>query len=322
MSARRVRVAVIGVGSLGQHHARILSSLAEAHLVAVVDQDAGRARAIGARCGVPALSSWRDLPDDLEAVTVAVPTSEHAAVVVACLERGLAVLVEKPMAAGVPEAEAMADAARRAGRPLFVGHTERFNPAVRAAAARVREPRFIEAHRLGVFTARSTDVDVILDLMIHDLDVILSLVPSGVAACDAVGVHALTDKIDIANARLRFENGAVANVTASRISTERVRKLRIFEPDAYLSLDYAEQSAVAYALRPGPAGGLPVIAREEVVVAREEPLLVELRAFVRRVRGDEAPGVGPDEGIRALRLAERILDQIRDARRAGSGGPR
>jgi predicted dehydrogenase len=213
----------------------------------------------------------------------------------------------------------MAAAARRAGRPLLIGHTERFNPAVRAATARVRDPRFIEAHRLGVFTARSTDVDVVLDLMIHDLDVILSLVPSGVAACDAVGVHALTDKVDIANARIRFENGAVANVTASRISTERVRKLRVFEIDSYLSLDYAEQSVVSYALRRAPPGGRPVIAREEVAVAREEPRLVELRAFVQRGRGGEAPGVGPEEGVRALQLAERILEQIGSARGAGAG---
>src|SRR2546425_6625687 len=249
---RPVRVAVIGVGSLGQHHARIYASLPEARLQAVVDTDLDRAAAIAARHGVAALTSHRDLPRDLDAVSVAVPTSAHASIVAACLERGLAVLVEKPMAATLAEAASMIRTAARAGRPLCVGHTERFNPIVRAARQRVRDPRFIETHRLGVFTARGTDVDVVLDLMIHDLDVILSLVPSRIASIDSVGVHALTDKVDIANARLRFENDCVANVTASRISTERVRKLRVFESASYLSLDYARQEGVIYSLHRSP----------------------------------------------------------------------
>jgi predicted dehydrogenase len=302
-------VAVIGVGSLGQHHARILAGLPEARLVAVVDRDPERAAAVAARHGVPALSDHRDLPRDLEAVSVAVPTSAHAEVVMDCLARELAVLVEKPMAPTLQEAEAMAGASARAGRPLLVGHTERFNPAVRAIAPRVRDPRFIETHRLGVFTSRSTDVDVVLDLMIHDLDVILSLVPSPVAAVDAVGVNALTDKVDIANARLRFENGCVANVTASRISSDRVRKLRIFETDAYLSIDYARQEAIAYTLR-REAGAAPRIVREELAVDPEEPLQVELRSFLRRVRGEDVAAVTAQEGLRALRAATLVLDQI------------
>jgi len=304
-----VRVAVIGVGSLGQHHARIYASLPEAKLLAVVDRDAARSKEIASRHGVAALTDHRDLPSGIDAASVAVPTAAHREVAEACLSRGLAVLVEKPMARTVQEAESMAAVAARAGRTLLVGHTERFNPALRAAVPRMRDPRFIEAHRLGVFTARSTDVDVVLDLMIHDLDVILSLVPSEVAALDSVGVNALTDKIDIANARLRFTNGCVANVTASRISSERIRKLRIFEHDAYLSLDYAEQAAVAYALRRDPEGR-PTIAREEVEVVREEPLQVELRSFLRTVRGEEAPAVTAEEGIRALRLASRVREQI------------
>ena len=304
-----MRVAVIGVGSLGQHHARIYASLPEAKLLAVVDRDAARAKEIAGRHGVAALTHHRDLPSEIDAASVAVPTAEHREVAEDCLSRGLAVLVEKPMATTVREAESMAAVAARAGRTLLVGHTERFNPVLRAAAPRMRDPRFIEAHRLGVFTARSTDVDVVLDLMIHDLDVILSLVRSEVAALDSVGVNALTDKIDIANARLRFTNGCVANVTASRISSERIRKLRIFEPDAYLSLDYAEQAAVAYALRRGPEGRR-TIAREEVEVVREEPLLVELRSFLQCVRGEEAPAVTAEEGIRALRLASRVREQI------------
>ncbi len=316
---RPVRVAVIGVGSLGQHHARIFAGLEEADLVAVVDADPDRAAAVASRHGVPALSSCTDLPRDLDAVSVAVPTSAHAPIVEACLRRGLAVLVEKPMAATLEEAASMARQAERAGRPLVVGHTERFNPIVRAARGRVRDPRFIETHRLGMFTARSTDVDVVLDLMIHDLDVILSLVPSTIASIDSVGVHALTDKVDIANARLRFENGCVANVTASRISTDRVRKLRVFEADSYLSIDYARQEGVMYTLR-RPPGAPPEIVREQLAAENEEPLLVELRAFLQRVRGEDAPVVTADEGLRALETALRVVEQIAAA--GGTAGGR
>jgi len=320
ISGRRpVRVAVIGVGSLGQHHARIFAGLEEARLVAVVDADPDRAATVASRHGVASLTSCADLPRDLDAVSVAVPTSAHAPVVETCLRRGLAVLVEKPMAATLGEAASMAREAERAGRLLLVGHTERFNQIVRAARSRVRDPRVIETHRLGVFTARSTDVDVVLDLMIHDLDVILSLVPSRIASIDSVGVHALTDKVDIANARLRFENGCVANVTASRISTDRVRKLRVFEADSYLSIDYARQEGVRYALR-RPPGSQPEIVREQLAAANEEPLLVELRAFLLRLRGEDAPAVTADEGLRALETALRIVEQISEA--GGDAGGR
>jgi len=315
---RAVRVAVIGVGSLGQHHARIYASLEEARLQAVVDTDAARAAAIAARHGVPALASHRDLPPDLDAVSVAVPTSAHAPIVTACLERGLAVLVEKPMAPTLAEAASMARAAASAGKPLCVGHTERFNPIVRAARQRVHDPRFIETHRLGAFTARGTDVDVVLDLMIHDLDVILSLVPSRISSIDSVGVHALTDKVDIANARIRFENDCVANVTASRISTERVRKLRVFESDSYLSLDYARQEAVIYTLRRSDHAP-PEIVRESIVAEKEEPLQAELRAFLRRVRGEEVAVVTAEEGLRALETALRVAEQIASSARQARG---
>jgi predicted dehydrogenase len=308
-------VAVIGVGSLGRHHARILAGLPEAELVAVVDRDPDRAREIAAHHSVSALTDPRDLPPDLEAVTVAAPTIAHAAIAGTCLRRGWAVLVEKPMTATLEEAEALIEIERSAGRPLLVGHTERFNPVVRAVAPEVRDPRFIEAHRLGAFTSRSTDVDVVLDLMIHDLDVITSLVPSAVAAVDAVGVSALTDKPDIANARIRFENGCVANVTASRISTERVRKLRIFEADSYVSMDYAQQVGVRFALR-ARGEGRPEIVRQEIQVETEEPLAVEMRSFLLRVRGRSAPGVTAGEGLRALRMAFQILSQI-----GGAGRP-
>src|SRR5262249_19708456 len=272
-----------------------------------VDRDAARATAIGARHGVPALRDHRDLGADVEAVTIAVPTVEHARVAGDCLQRGLAVLVEKPITASVAEAEALVALAAGQRRLLAVGHTERFNPVVRALSGRVRDPRFIEAHRLGVFSARSTDVDVVLDLMIHDLDVVLSLVRQPIAALDAVGVHALTDKVDIANARLRFANGSVANLTASRISTDQVRKLRIFEADAYVSTDDARQEGQRYALR-REGGARPEIVRESLSVATEEPLLAELRAFVARARGEESAVVDGAEGLLALRAATRILE--------------
>ena len=303
-----MRVAVVGVGSLGRHHARIYSAIPEARLVAVVDRDPARAREVAAAHGVRALTDYRDLDRDVEAVSVAVPTSDHAAVAEGCVDSGLSVLVEKPIASTLAEAESMASAAERAGRLLLVGHTERFNPAVRAVATRVERPRFIEAHRLGVFTSRSTDIDVVLDLMIHDLDVIFSLVGSPVVAVDSVGVNALTDKVDIANCRIRFAGGCVANVTASRISSDKVRKLRIFEQDSYTSIDYAQQTAVRYSLR--QKGTRPEIVREEIPVMSEEPLLVEIRSFLMRVRGEEAPAVSAREGIEALRVASRIRDQI------------
>jgi predicted dehydrogenase len=313
-----VPVAVIGVGSLGQHHARILAALPEARLVAVVDSDPARGAEVARRHGVAHLSDHLELGPELEAVTIAVPTFDHARIASDCLRRNLAVLVEKPMTATVAEAENLVALAARVGRLLAVGHTERFNPVVRAAAVTVRDPRFIEAHRLGVFSARSTDVDVVLDLMIHDLDVVLSLVPSPIAALDAVGVAALTDKIDIANARLRFANGCVANLTASRISTDKVRKLRIFEPDAYLSIDYAAQEGLRYSLK-RPAGAVrPEIAREGLLVVREEPLLVEMRSFLRRVRGAEDPIVDGADGLRALRAADLILKQVGGGAPAGS----
>jgi len=260
--------------------------------------------------GAAACSGPDDLPGDLDAVTIAAPTVDHARLATACLARGWHVLVEKPMTATIPEAEHLIEAARRRGLCLAVGHTERFNPVVRALLARVRRPRFIEGHRLGVFSARSTDIDVVLDLMIHDLDVVQALVRRPLASVEAIGVRALTDKVDIANARLTFEGGCVANLTASRISAERVRKLRLFEDDAYLSVDCARQEGWRYTVR--TQAGAPEIVREPLSAETEEPLAVELRAFAARARGEEAPIVGGDEGLLALRAAHQVLERIRE----------
>src|SRR5689334_16657603 len=233
VSERSLRVAVIGVGHLGRHHARLLATIPGVTLTAVVDTIPDRAVAAAEPAKARALTDFREVIDDVDAVTIAVPTEQHRDVAMPFLERGVAVLVEKPIARSLVEAQELLAAARASGAILAVGHTERYNPAVAAVLPLVTRPRFIEVHRLGAFPDRSLDIDVVFDLMIHDLDVILSMVKSEVAAVDAVGVPVLTSRYDIANARLRFADGCIANVTASRISRERVRKIRFFQADAY-----------------------------------------------------------------------------------------
>jgi predicted dehydrogenase len=307
-----LRIAVIGVGHLGRHHARILASLPGAQLTAVVDINRARADEVAAAHGTRALTDARDLIGQVDAVTVAVPTAQHLHVAKPFLAAGVPVLVEKPMARTLEEADAMIAAAARAGAALAVGHTERFNPAVQAARPLLVEPRFIEVHRLGAFPDRSLDIDVVFDLMIHDLDVVLSLVPSAVESIEAVGVPVLTGRVDIANARLRFANGCIANITASRISRDRVRKIRFFQPAAYLSIDYAAQKIELWRLV-AKDGGMPSIDGGEVPVASEEPLKRELEDFVDAVVSRRAPLVGGEQGRRALELAQRITDKMASA---------
>jgi predicted dehydrogenase len=240
---------------------------------------------------------------------VATPTASHAEVACPLLERGVAVLVEKPIARSLSEADAIIAAGRSGGAIVAVGHTERFNPAVEAARGRLVSPRFIEVHRLGTFPDRSLDIDVVFDLMIHDLDVILSVVDSPVAGIDAVGVPVLTPKIDIANVRLRFESGCIANLTASRISRDRTRKIRFFQPDSYVSVDYAAQELEVWRLV-RPASGLPGIEGGIVPVATEEPLKRELQDFVDAVRDRRLPKVTGEDGRRALALAAQITERM------------
>jgi len=304
-----LRVAVIGAGHLGRHHARILSALPGARLVAVADLIRARAEAAAANAGARAVTDFRSILDDVDAVTVAVPTVSHLEVARPFLERGVGVLVEKPMAASVAEADALAQAAAASGAVLAVGHTERFNPAVQSIAPLVTTPRFVEVHRLGAFPDRSLDIDVVFDLMIHDLDVILSIVRSDLTSVDAVGVAVLSDRVDIANARLRFESGCVANVTASRISRDRVRKLRFFQPDMYISVDYAEQEVEAWRLV-RKDGERPAIEGGRLPVERQEPLALEMTDFVRAVRDRGRPLVSGEDGRRALAVAERINEQM------------
>ena len=308
MAGAPIRVAVIGVGHLGRHHARILADLPGAALAGVVDIDAGRAREIAAQCRTEVLSG-DELPGRVDAVTIAVPTESHAAVAAPLLERGIPVLVEKPIAGSAEEAGRLRELAERRGVILAVGHTERFNPAVDAARRYLHAPRFIEGHRLGTFSPRSLDIDVVFDLMIHDLDVVLSLVDSPVERIDAVGVPVLTPRIDIANVRLKFGSGCIANLTASRISRDRVRKIRFFQPDSYVSIDYAAQDLEVWRLV-RQAGSAPVIEGGKEAVPNEEPLRRELRDFVEAVAGGRQPRVTARDGCRALELAERITQEM------------
>ncbi len=306
-----IRIAVVGAGYLGRHHARLLASLPDAELWGVVDTDPARSASVASEFGTRAVPSLEALPRDLQAVVVAVPTEAHRKVAVACLRRGWDVLVEKPLAPSREEGRVIVEAAAASRAILQVGHTERYNPAVRSSVPRILRPRFIEAHRLGTFAARSLDVDVVLDLMIHDLDLVRSLDPSPVAAVAAVGVHALTDKMDIANARILFESGCVANLTASRISTDRVRKIRIFQADSYLSIDTAEQEVAHYRLERGTEGR-PRIVQDPVEVEKGEPLRVELASFLEVVSRRGRPIVSGEDGLAALELAERVQRAIRE----------
>jgi len=304
-----LRLGVIGVGHLGKHHARIAAGVAGARLTAVADTQRDRAVAAAAAAGAKVFEDYRDLFGQVDAVTVAAPTEKHHEIALAFLERGVSVLVEKPITRALPEADALIAAAKQSGATLATGHTERYNPAVAAVLPLVSTPRFIEVHRLGVFPDRSLDIDVVFDLMIHDLDIILALVKSEVSAIEAVGVPVLTDKFDIANARLRFASGCIANVTASRISRERVRKIRFFQPDAYISIDYAEQSVEGYRLK-RREGQRPEIQGGQLPVAREEPLKREIEDFVGAVRDRRAPLVSGEDGRRALALAQAIADKM------------
>ena len=310
-SGRPVPVAVIGVGALGSRHARLYASLPQAELIGVADTDLVRARSIGQKYGVPATADYRELMSRVRAASVTVPTVAHRQVAVDLMEAGIDVLVEKPMAASAEEAEEMLVLAQERNIVLGVGHTERYNPAVEAVIEYCRDPRFIEVHRLASFSPRSLDIDVVLDLMIHDLDVVASLVRSEVRQVEAIGVAVLTERADIANARLRFESGCVANLTASRISQDKMRKLRVWEKDSYVSLDYLDQEAWSYRLVEGE--GRPTIVRKRLSVENEEPLKRELEDFLEAVVSRRSPRVSGEDGLKALRLAHRVMAAIAES---------
>jgi predicted dehydrogenase len=301
-----MKAAVIGVGHLGKHHARILASLPGISLAGVVDVDRDRAAQIAAEHGTTAYAEVREIPG-LQLAVIATPTESHASIALPLIEAGVHTLIEKPVAQTLAEADALIAAAKRAGVVLAVGHSERFNPAVAAARPYVNDPRFIEVHRLGTQIGRSMDIDVVLDLMIHDLDLILSLVPSEVESVEAVGVPVLTPKIDIANARVRFANGCIANLTASRISKDQIRKIRFFQRERYVSIDTAAREVEMFQLTPQP-GGMPKIGGGKLTVPGDEPLKVELEDFVAAVREHRAPAVPGEQGRAALALAVRIVE--------------
>jgi len=307
VTGSRLRLAVVGVGSLGQHHARILADTPGVELVGVVDADPARAAEIAAKFGTRPFASAGELPA-LDGVSIAAPTTLHAALAEPFLRRGVGVLCEKPMAATVEECESILRA-RDAGKAvLLAGHIEHFNPGVRAIAPHVKDPGFLEVHRLGVFTGRSLDVDVVLDLMIHDIEIARSLVGQPVEKVEAVGVAVLTGHLDLANARLTFRGGCVANLTASRISKDKVRKLRVFQPSAYLSVDYGEQSVEYYRVEPTPgAPGGKTIAKVELPVEKREPLREELDHFVALLRGETEPLVSGEAARDAVAVARQIL---------------
>src|SRR5919109_1024193 len=308
--SKKIRVAVVGTGEFGCNHARVYRELGGAELIGVYDQNPQRAAAAAQEFQTPVLQSLGELQGHADAVSVAVPTTAHAEVGCKLLEIGLDVLVEKPMAVDLAEADALLATARKNGRVLQVGHVERFNPAVRAVEPIVNRPLFFEVHRLGVFTPRSLDVDVIYDLMIHDLDILLALVKEPVTEVKAVGIPVLTDKVDIAHARLEFAGGAVANVTASRVSTERVRKMRFFQQREYISLDYARRDALRIGVkRPGPQ---PEFGFEKLNAPTVEPLHAELEAFVDAVRTRKEPCTNGAAGRAALALAGRVMASIHE----------
>ncbi len=302
----RTRVGVIGVGHLGQHHARLLADLPEATLAGIVDVKADRAREIAAKYGAPVFASADELLPHVDAVSIAAPTESHVTLAMPFVRAGIAVLLEKPMAASVEDADRLLDAATARGTLVAVGHTERFNPAVEAAMSKVTRPRFVEIHRLGTFPERSLDIDVIFDLMIHDLHLLLTMVGRDVVSVEAVGVNVLTPRTDIANVRLRFGSGCIANLTASRISRERVRKARFFQPQSYVSIDYAAQEVEVYRLV--PQAGRPAIEGGRLEVERAEPLRRELEDFVSAVRDGRPAGVTGQDGREALALATRIAE--------------
>ena len=296
-------MAVIGAGSFGRHHLRILSKSEHAQLAGVVDNNAERAAAAGAEYGCPVYTTPAELAGKIDAAVVAVPTSAHAEVGCTLLESGIDVLVEKPIAHDLASAQRLVETAARHGRILQVGHLERFNPAVAALKTRVTMPLFFEIHRLSLFSPRSLDVDVVLDLMIHDLDLVGKM-PEEIRAA---GISILSEKVDIANVRLAFPGGCVANLTASRVSTERVRKLRLFQPHQYVSLDYQKQDAVVFTV-----SGNQQIGFQPLSVAKDEPLRLEIEAFLDAVGNRGRPPASGEEGLRALEIALAILGKIEE----------
>jgi len=303
----KIRVAVIGAGTFGKNHLRVLHESPDAELVAVVDTDAERAADAGVRHNCRAITDLAELTGIVDAAIVAVPTSSHAEVGCRLLESGIDVLIEKPIAGDLDTAQRLINSAESHGRILQVGHLERFNPAVQAVQKKVTLPLFFEIHRMSMFSPRSLDVDVVLDLMIHDIDVVLALTNLEPEEIRAAGIRILSEKVDIANVRIAFPGGCVANLTASRVSTEKVRKIRLFQPHQYISLDYQRQDAAAFTVL-----GDQQIGFDSFEIVKGEPLQLEVDSFIQCVRSRSAPIVTGHAALRALKVALAILDKIEE----------
>lgn len=304
-TAEPIPVAVVGAGNFGRQHARVYTALPEAKLIAVVDRDIARARQVASEYGGAALSDPSALPDEVQAASLAVPTQHHASVGRSLIARGVDLLVEKPITSDIASALELVAAAKKGGRILQVGHLERFNPAVEQAADAATLPLFFEIHRMSPFSPRSLDIDVVLDLMIHDLDIVLNLVDSTVCEVAASGLSVVSDTTDIANVRIQFDNGCVANLTASRVSTERIRKLRFFQPREYISLDYIKRQGVRIGL--DGSTGLRIL---PLAADDGEPLQRQLKSFLHCVRDRSQPRVSGEDALETLRLALRIRKAI------------
>ena len=318
-----ISVAVVGVGVFGRNHARVYKELEEqgepVRLLGIVDPDVSRADSVAREFGCKAFGSVQQMlttHSELQAASVAAPTVHHLSLAMELMKAGVDVLIEKPLATTLAEADELVATAQKHKRIAQVGHLERFNPAVRATIPMLTQPMFFEVHRLSVFTPRSLDVDVVLDLMIHDLDIVLTFAKSHVKEVRAVGLPILSGKVDIANVRLELESGCIANFTASRVSTERVRKLRFFQPKQYVSLDYGRQEVLVFTVGDGTGSGMPSVNPQigvsKPAVAAEEPLHAELKSFLHAVRERSTPVVPLEDGRRALALALDILAAIRE----------
>jgi predicted dehydrogenase len=312
---KALRAGVVGVGSLGQHHARVYTQLPGVTLVGVADTNIVKAAEVAKRCHCQAFADYHDLLDKVDVVSVVVPTIAHHAVAREFLTKGVSILLEKPMTRSLEEADDLIRLARENRALLQVGHIERFNEAIQELKRLLDQPRFIEVHRLGPFSQRNMDIGVVLDLMIHDIDIILDLVNSPVQRVEAAGVRILSDHEDLANARLTMANGCVANVTASRVTMDAKRKIRIFSPTSYISIDYQKQELYIYQLRkdrlPGEQNLMHMIKHEKKVFGKKEPLMTELASFVSAVREGREPEVSGEAGRQALAVALEICEQIR-----------
>jgi predicted dehydrogenase len=317
---RALRAAVIGVGHLGQHHAAKYAGHLGAELVGVVDIDRARGEAVARELGVRAFGCHQDVLGQVDCVSIAVPTPMHFSIARDCLANGIDVLVEKPLTTTVDEGKALVEFAAHHHQVLQVGHLERFNPAIQYVREKIDNPRFIECHRLAPFGERGTDVDVVLDLMIHDLDIVLSLVPSRVRAVEAVGVPVLTTNVDIANARIRFANGCIANLTSSRVSSKRERKIRIFQPNAYIAADYDRCHVRVCHRLEGDAAG-PTLSMEEHQIDGRDALADQIEAFLEAVARRREPAVSGWDGLKALEIAHTIIESMETEVRAVAGPP-